>query len=140
MMTDELAPPALAQHAFYAVFEQLERIGLAGRNKCRMRYVGMTTSPVVRSISRVEALELLRYAENTLDYARVHLDHLPSSEPPSDGLGVGDMVIVAAEECAWRGFIEEVVDDAENGTSYRVRPADHGELELVAASDLRRAE
>lgn len=92
----------LAQRALGDVFEQLERIGTTGRERCRgSTYTVSPPSP----LTRAEALALIRVAENALDYARVHLDYLPGAksaeEPPRPVFKAGDRVRIADETNSW---------------------------------------
>ena len=124
---------SLAQHALADVFEQLERIGQCGREKCRPLY--RSTGPIDRAISRGDALELLRFAQHTLDYARVHLDHLPGTAPTVFELD--DRVIVTDDDECWSGTI---VGRANDG-SFVVQPDDSSLRAVeVDGHDLRRAE
>jgi hypothetical protein len=72
----------LAQRALGDVFEQLERVGATGRERCRAGLL-YTAAPLTQAqrVRRHEAVKLLRFAENALDYARVHLDYLELDEP-----------------------------------------------------------
>lgn len=71
----------LAQRALGDVFEQLGRIATVGREKCRGAIYA--TAPLTRAqlVKRHEVVHLLRFCENVLDYARVHLDYLDLGEP-----------------------------------------------------------
>jgi len=128
---------SLAQRALGDVFEQLERVGSAGREKCRPAsstyYSAATGYPLEQRIKRAEAVELLRCAENALDYARVHLDYL---ERGGDSRAVepGDRVLVAdvEHERGWEGVL---VDYGGDDTT-RVRDA-AGLVHTVHVRDVR---
>jgi hypothetical protein len=125
----------LAQRAIGDVFEQLERIGSMGRDKCRPSgsyYTPASALPADQQLKRHEALELIRCAENALDYARLHLDYLAIDAAAPRALRPGDRVIVAdEEECtSWLGTVEEeqvcgeVLVKADDGTEHHVHPRD----------------
>lgn len=125
----------LAQRALGSVFEQLERVGQTGREKCCPAAYAFTTAgvPLEQRLKRHEALELLRYAENALDYARVHLDYLPR-DPALERFKAGDRVIVLDEESSWSGTLRA---RGANGT-WEVN-ADDGQVAKVDERDLREA-
>lgn len=77
-VSEPLGTEDLAQRALGDVFEQLERIGAVGREKCRgaLMYASSSALTPEQRVKRHEAVKLLRFAENALDYARVHLDYL----------------------------------------------------------------
>jgi hypothetical protein len=140
---DAVDVKSLAQRALGDVFEQLERVGSAGREKCRPSstyYSAATPYPAEHRIKRHEAVELLRCAENALDYARVHLDYLERDEVRVRGgraslqVEPGARVLVADDENAstWAG----VLVDLGEGESCRVRD-DAGLLHTLDVRDLR---
>lgn len=82
-VVEPIATEDLAQRALGDVFEQLERIGAMGRQRCHGS--GATLySPISREnrITRAEAGKLILLAVNALEYARVHVGHLTSVPPP----------------------------------------------------------
>lgn len=89
----------LAQRALGDVFEQIGRIAAAGREKCRAGSL-YTSMPMSRDqlVKRHEAVALLRFCENALDYARVHLDYLDVDDPER----LDDADNVACEACGKR--------------------------------------
>ena len=122
----------LATRALGDVFEQLERVGAAGRGRCRPpAYVGE-----VVPIGRYEAVELVQLAQDALNYARVHVDYLKSEPRQARRVSIGDRVVVLEDEGPWRGTIVEVLGDGR----LRVR-ADNGETtEIREAHELEAAE
>lgn len=102
----------LAVRALGDVFEQLERIGAAGRDTCR---------PLIGApppVTRREAVELIRAAENALDYARVHLDYLPRPPATANDNGEryrpGDRVIVHDGDAQHAATIERLGGTADD--------------------------
>lgn len=81
-MVQPISTEELAQRALGDVFEQLERVGATGRERCRAGLL-YTAAPLTQAqrVRRHEAVKLLRFAENALDYARVHLDYLELDDP-----------------------------------------------------------
>lgn len=131
--TEELAQRALAD-----VFEQLERVACVGREKCRGPAL-YTTGALTREqrVKRHEVVSLLRFCENALDYARVHLDYLEceavrtvdDARHSTRQFVRGDRVMVSRpdDDCTWCGTVVSVVDDDER---VEVR-ADDGEMHNV---------
>ena len=74
------------QRSLGDVFEQLERIGAFGRERCRGYGYG-PISPALR-VHRDEAIKLINLADLALSYARVHLTYLEPA--PLDGGVVTD--------------------------------------------------
>ena len=79
---------SLAQRAMGSCFEQLERIGSIGREKC----LGprFTSTPPQPGITRREAVELIRFANDALDYGRLHLDYLEARDAAPDGVRLAE--------------------------------------------------
>lgn len=108
-----VAVQSLAQRALGDVFEQLERVASTGRAKCRTSAL-YATSPVPANdqLKRHEAVELIKLAENALDYARIHLDYLARLPELDEGrLPKGARVRVPADDEATTYEPAEVVQD-----------------------------
>lgn len=82
---DAKAIADVAQRSLGDVFEQLERIGAFGRERCRGYGYG-PISPALR-VHRDEAIKLINLADLALSYARVHLTYLEPA--PLDGERTG---------------------------------------------------
>jgi hypothetical protein len=146
-MPEPIGMPQLAQRAIADVFEQLERVGSAGREKARPYYVSafplVTEGPKIADkppFTRRDALELIRYAENALDYARVHLDYLPRDPAADDAEAPvtyqrGDRVLVADDEALWSGVVVDAVAGA-SSSLIKIR-ADNGSVHDVHEQDVR---
>jgi hypothetical protein len=109
---DAKAIADVAQRSLGDVFEQLERIGAFGRERCRGYGYG-PISPALR-VHRDEAIKLIELADLALSYARVHLTFL---EPrPLDGDRTG-VVTDAADD------LEEQADGRRTVPIIDTRPA-----------------
>lgn len=133
-MTATRSVDELAQNALGAVFEQLERVAAMGRERCRTTTYGATPTP---PLTRKEAVRLIRYAENALDYARVHLDYLATARDKDLPMRPGDRVEVIDREAgdAWLGTLHELKAD---GHVY-VRRDDGGDVVPCHPLDVNRA-
>jgi hypothetical protein len=95
---DAKAIADVAQRSLGDVFEQLERIGAFGRERCRGYGYG-PISPALR-VHRDEAIKLLELADLALSYARVHLTFLEpgpalrSAVRTAAGFAIGDEVSI----------------------------------------------
>lgn len=83
-VVEPIATEELAQRALGDVFEQLERIGAMGRQRCHGS--ASLYSPIAQEnrLTRAEAGKLILLAVNALEYARVHVGHLASAPPPPE--------------------------------------------------------
>lgn len=116
-----VAMQSLAQRALGDVFEQLERVASAGRAKCRAHAYAAAPVPASDQIKRHEAVELIKLAENALDYARIHLDYLARLPEAEGRLARGARVRVPADDEATVYEPAEVVQD--DGRNVLAMPA-----------------
>lgn len=135
----------LAQRALADVFDQLERIGAEGRERCRPLYAFRPTDPAPSSTSdaprqvtrtlppvdRGELLELLRYAAEALKYAELHLSYLPANDN-ARALRHGDRVFVTVHEERQPATVVRP-EDAENLVLVRW---ESGVLDTVPRADI----
>ena len=127
IVPEPVATEELAQRALGDVFEQLERIGASGRERCRTGLYSSVPTPREQRLKRHEAVKLLRFAENALDYARVHLDYL-ECEPTrtEEGYAKGDLVVVRRENEA-RAWVGTVIDASDAADELLVRDEESSE-------------
>ena len=135
----------LAQRALSEVFEQMERVARAGRERCSGGDL-YSSAPLTdeQLITRPEAVDTLRMLNDALDYARVHLHYLRNPKRPASEsgarpttLGTGDVIEVQDDSGPWRGEITGFMPGHDGGLEVMVRD-DDGEVRPVDARDIRR--
>lgn len=141
-MGGSIGMPELAAKALGDTFNALARIGDAGRDRAYPLYaLAGNGSPAASSppMTRTEALELIRAAEQALDYARVHVDWLPRGQAGTR-IQLGDRVTISGDDAEGAVYTVERLRVEGMHADVVELASDDGERLCVNQRDLRTAD